>query len=43
MIDFSPIEQLFKFMFILILIFVPLGIWKIIDIIIWLFIHIEII
>lgn len=39
----DAVARLFNLMTILLCIFVPLGVWKLIDIIIWVFSHIKIV
>lgn len=39
---FDGLEALFKFIAALLIIFIPLGLWKLIDIIIWVWNHIHI-
>jgi hypothetical protein len=39
---YPDIGKLFEAMLFLLIVFIPLGVWKIIDIIIWLFNHVSI-
>jgi hypothetical protein len=39
---YEHIEDAFKFLFIIFIIFVPLGLWKLIEIIIWIIKHVKI-
>lgn len=39
---FDGLDALFKFVAVLLIIFIPVGIWKLIDIIIWMWNHIHI-
>jgi hypothetical protein len=39
---FKEIEEVFATGFVLLCVFVPLGLWKLVDIVIWLFQHVKI-
>ncbi len=40
--DFSGLEDIFKYMFILLCVSVPLGIWKLVEIVVWLIHHVHV-
>ena len=42
MIDFSPLDTAFKAMFWTLVVSVPLGLWKLVEIIIWLFTNVTV-
>lgn len=39
--DFPPLDGLFKAAGCLIVVFVPLGLWKLVEIVVWLFHHVR--